>query len=161
MKRLTTLLYIILCFYILSGVLVIIRILSELYALFDIYISESNLDLTEIIFSILKLGFIIYLTYHIYRFSRTVNRFNEKSFFNKENGTSFKRTGKAIVQFVIINLISSFIYAGIDKTDGDLSKLPEEFIANIVLLMMALFLLIISNLIQNGYQLKKENDLTI
>ena len=161
MKRLITTLYAILCFYIFLGIIGIIGFIKELYILFHNSILESNLDITEVIFSFLKLWVVAYLMYHFYRFSRVVNKLEEKSFFNKVNGISFKKTGRAIILFVILNLTLSTIHTAIIKSNESFTKLPEEFVANIVLLMMALFLLIISHLIQNGYQLKKENELTI
>ncbi|PCE62809.1 hypothetical protein [Sediminicola luteus] len=155
MKNLTTILYIIIWLYIVSG---LIKIYKTIKVLLDTFSGIAVFDITEIAFHLFKIGLAIYLIYHFFLFSRTVNKFDEKSFFNLKNGLRFKSTGKAIVVFALLNFSASILYAVNVGSDLALKNLPEQVIPNFFLLMMALFLLIQSKVILSGNQQLKKHE---
>lgn len=83
-------------------------------------------------------------------------------FFTKKNGKIFELLGSGLIYysigFISINIISSgLVKFGIFEEVNLNVNLSEL----IYLIVIAIFMLIISKILKNGYELKKENDLTI
>ena len=83
-------------------------------------------------------------------------------FFTKKNDKIFELLGSGLIYysigFISINIISSgLVKFGIFE-EANLNVNLSELI---YLIVIAIFMLIISKILKNGYELKKENDLTI
>jgi hypothetical protein len=143
---------------------VIISILDKGGSLFKFSESTSNLILI-----ICNLILLIYVLGLLIKFRRTIYTLHTDSIFSESNGIIFKTVGRGILFYsigiFIIRVIENIlITSGIAK-ESAAYNLGRDFGAalsdRIPLLVIAFFLLIVAQLIKDGYDLKQENDLTI
>ena len=163
MKRLITFLYYLICVWIIGGILKsvdLIRFYDELNLFREI---QGKFYLLVIINSI-KLIITIFLTYRLFKFSLVLNNVTLDTFLSKKNGLSFNLTGKVLIYYGLTRLLLSWIeISPLLNAYKELIEInyKEVFQSIILLLITGLFLLIISKLIDKGFQFKQENDLTI
>lgn len=92
----------------------------------------------------------------------------KKALFGKENGEAFNSLEKAFMWYslfkFILEIVTTFHSTELHNSDTPYSlgyAIGQIITLRLPLLIFGLFLLIISRLMMNGYELKKENDLTI
>ena len=104
---------------------------------------------------------------------KTVYDSESKSLFSKENKSIFKQVGNGFIYYSI----AIFIVRIVEKLSGQMENTNDSSAYNlgytlghsigelisgrIPLLVIGIFILILADLIQDGYDLKQENDLTI
>lgn len=168
MKKLITILYAIIFIWILGSIFTLFDFISDLTQ-----IMHGNFEsYMYVILTISNLILLIYILTRLWKFERVLNTFSSKTLFSKENGASFKSIGVAFVWYTILKFLIEFF----EKVSGlDLQSksnpydngydvgfiIGELIVERIPLLIFAMFLLIISKLMNEGYKLKHENDLTI
>ncbi|WP_339836362.1 DUF2975 domain-containing protein [uncultured Maribacter sp.] len=124
---------------------------------------SKNYNVTILqLFSFTEILLMIYMLWLLFKVNKITYGDNSNLFFSKKNGKIFKLLGSGLIYYAIgfflINIISSamikFGLLGEYNQNVTLSEL-------IYLVVIAIFILIISKIIKDGYELKKENDLTI
>ncbi len=130
----------------------------------------SNLD---IILLTINLILLMYMGWLLLKLRKTVYNSKTSSLFSKQNKLIFQNVGMGIIYYSIaifiirvLKLYSENI--GITDTPSAYNfgyslgyNLGELFGGRIPLLVIGIFILILADLIQDGYDLKQENDLTI
>lgn len=164
MTRLINILYALIFLWILRGLFRLFDYLSDFTELahntinsyFDISISVSNAILLS------------YILYKLIKFEKVLNEISKKPLFNKENGAAFFSIGMAFIYYSILKFILQLIQVFSNSRNTEEfslndsgQKFGEAIGSSFPLLTLALFLLIIANLMKDGYELKKENELTI
>jgi hypothetical protein len=129
-------------------------------------IESSTTSLILILSNLLLLSYVLWL---LIKFRRVIYRLKTNSIFSEKNSRIFKTVGMGLIFYSI----GIFIIRVIENTLGEVIVLEESVAYNfgrnigatlsdrIPLLVIAFFLLIVAQLINEGYQLKNENDLTI
>tara|TARA_R110000737_G_scaffold44675_1_gene64913 strand:- start:45 stop:569 length:525 start_codon:yes stop_codon:yes gene_type:complete len=128
-------------------------------------IESSTISLTLILSNLLLLSYVLWL---IIKFRKVIYSLKTDSIFSEKNSRIFKTVGRGLIFYSI----GIFIIRVIENTLGDVvvgESVAYNFGRNIgatlsdriPLLVIAFFLLIVAQLINEGYQLKNENDLTI
>ncbi len=161
MKKLVTFLYVLVNVWILFGIIRVLKLSSEILVKLYDFSFKMDSTLIELILATSDIIVIGYLLFNFYKFSKTVNKLDEKSFFQKTNGISFHKMGKAIITYVIIKTPIKLANSHFIGDKSIIDSLPNHIASSLSLLIMSLFLLIISHLIKKGFALKQENDLTI
>lgn len=130
----------------------------------DIVSNNWSLILTTL--TILLLSYIFWL---LLKFRKTIYSVKTESFFSKENSTIFQTVGKGLIYYSIGIFVIRVLEYSFEKVSVAGESVAYTLGKNIgsalgdriPLLIIAFFILIIAKLIKDGYQLKKENDLTI
>lgn len=130
----------------------------------------SNLD---IILMTINFIMLIYMACLLLKLRKTVYDSDSKSLFSKQNKSIFKKVGVGIIYysiaiFIIRALELYFDEIRINDNPSAYSlgyslgyHLGELIGGRIPLLVIGIFILILADLIQDGYEIKQENDLTI
>ncbi len=119
--------------------------------------------------TMLTVALLSYMFWLLLKFRKTIYSIKAESFFSKQNSTIFKTVGKGLIYYSIGIFIIRVFENSFEKVSVigqsvayNMGKNVGAAIADrIPLLLIAFFILIIAKLIEDGYQLKKENDLTI
>lgn len=99
------------------------------------------------------------LAYGLYFFRKMIITLQKRDFFSERVYTNLKTTGKVFILYAIINHVPVFVlsvFQLIDKVNHSLD--PSTFVIKIII---GLFLISISEIIQISGQIKEENDLTV
>lgn len=144
------------------------KLILEKYELIDLTTSVSETQNELILITGLSFLFLIYLLWLILKFRKMVYSIKSTSLFSEKNEIVFRLVGKGLIYYSIGMYILSFAKKALGPAN------PQESSAynlgtyfgtglRIVIpyLVIALFMLIIAQLIKDGYHLKNENDLTI
>ncbi len=139
---------------------------SKSFATESSSMATNNWSLLLTILSMLLLSYMFWL---LLKFRKTIYSVKTESFFSKQNREIFQIVGKGLIYysigiFLIRVLENSFEKVSVlgESTAYNLGRNVGAAIADrIPLLLIAFFILIIAKLIEDGYRLKKENDLTI
>lgn len=142
---------------------------------FDLIHENPTTDFSSTDTVLLTINFIllIYMGWLLLKLRKTVYGSESKSLFSKENKSIFKKVGVGIIYYSIaifiiraLELYSDKI--GINDNPSAFSfgynlgyHLGELIGSRIPLLVIGIFILILADLIQDGYEIKQENDLTI
>jgi hypothetical protein len=128
---------------------------NSLYTLNDNNIFYRLFPLTEILLK-------VYMLCILFNVNKIKCGTKSNLFFTKKNGKIFELLGSSLIYysvgFISINMISSGMVKYGILEEANLNVNLSELI---YLIVIAIFMLIISKILKNGYELKKENDLTI
>lgn len=162
MKGLLKFLYALVLIFLLSAILLLVK---YSYEMITFPYRENALDLALILktFNIILLG---YLTFYLLKFLKALSHsISQNNLFSKNNGKAFHSIGIALVFYSVLKFIISSIEEFVKAVQLESYSigyiLGDQIAARFPLLFLALFLLIISKLMIDGYELKKENELTI
>ena len=169
MKTLFKILYALILVWILGAAIKLIEYLSVLtrfthdLVFFSDHNFESNLTL---IIALVNAALSSYILFHLFKFIKALKGISEKALFSKENGEAFFAIGKAFIYYsifkFIVGIASSISIENEVFNPYNFGRMfGEQLGARLPLLIFALFVLIISKLMKDGYELKNENDLTI
>lgn len=130
-------------------------------------ISSTSYSLILVSFAFICL--LIYMLWHLRKFKKVVKKSKNTSLFNNSNHKAFHSVGMAFIYYTAARFIIRIVEFMLSNVDDSQQSIAYQFGRNIgegvsnhfPLLIVALFLLIIAELIKDGYQLKKENELTI
>ncbi|TVZ15838.1 DUF2975 domain-containing protein [Maribacter sp. MAR_2009_72] len=162
MKNLIFFLYLLICLWIIGGLVAIFKSSSDLYNLILIENVYGNLTI-PICILIAKISISSILTFYLLKFSRVINKLNLENFLSKKNGKSFKTIGRVFLYYSFIRLFINIIEISLGENYQKLIEYNTKGVIEgvVTLLITSLFLLIISKIIDQGYYFKNENDLTI
>jgi len=149
-----------------------VKVLHYIYnGLFDPIYSAGDIianPVSNSLVSLFKLMLFIYLLWLFLKFRKVVYQMRGDTIFFKKNQEMFYRIGRGTIYYSIgmflVQLVQKFLENSVTEKSVAYTlgyNLGESLGDRIPLLILALFLLIIAELISDGYQLKKENDLTI
>jgi len=175
MKNLLTALKWLINFLIFSVLISIIINLGELskYVLtkFDLlqYSGDENSWILMVLIplpTVLLQGYIIWL---LLKFRKVIPEFKTDTIFTEKNSAIFRKVGNGLIAYSVliffIRLIEKSFEITLEYGVSASYTLGKNFgtalSGRISLLVIAIFLLIIAQLIKEGYRLKQENDLTI
>lgn len=131
--------------------------------------TPSDFSTLDIILTTINLILLIYMGWLLLKLRKTVYDSESKSLFSKANKSIFKQVGNGLIYYSI----AIFIVRIVEKLSGQIENINDssahpfghnigELISGrIPLLVIGIFILILADLIQDGYDLKQENDLTI
>ena len=131
--------------------------------------TPSDFSTLDIILLTINLILLIYMGWLLLKLRKTVYDSESKSLFSKANKSIFKQVGNGLIYYSI----AIFIVRIVEKLSGQIENINDssaylfghnigELISGrIPLLVIGIFILILADLIQDGYDLKQENDLTI
>jgi len=146
---------------------------------FDLIHKNPSADFSNSDFILLTCNLIllIYMGWLLFKLRKTVYDSESKSLFSKENKSVFKKVGHGFIYYSIAIFIIRVMELYSEKmgifdnpSAYDFGRslgyslgfnLGELIGDRIPLLVIGIFILILADLIQNGYDLKQENDLTI
>ncbi|MEP2278223.1 DUF2975 domain-containing protein [Maribacter sp.] len=139
-------------------------LLKYLISSSDIISSNSNQIL--VIFNLILLSYVLWL---LIKFRKTIYTLHTDSVFSAKNGFSFTAIGRGLLFYsagiFIIRVFENILNKPAVKGESVAYNFGRDFGAalsdRIPLLVIAFFLLIVAQLIKEGYDLKQENDLTI
>ncbi len=132
----------------------------------SVEIETSNTSWLLIITNLFLLSYVLWL---LIKFRRVIYSLETNSIFSEKNSGIFKTVGRGLIFYSI----GIFIIRVIENTLGEVVVVGESVAYNfgrnigatlsdrIPLLVIAFFLLIVAQLINEGYHLTNENDLTI
>lgn len=125
-------------------------------------------NLSQNIVYFISIGLLVYLFWLIMKFRKMLYVSNKTSFFSEKNAIISQNLGTGLIYYCILKFFLEVISNSIDEFSGlrvfgeNLGeRLLTALFERIPLLLIALFILIIAQLIKEGYTLKQENDLTI
>ncbi|MGB5646619.1 DUF2975 domain-containing protein [Muriicola sp.] len=128
---------------------------------------DFNLNITLII-ALVNALLTIYILFHLFKFTKSIKQISANVLFSQENGKAFNAIGRAFIYYAILKFIVGVVSSISNSIENEVFSsynfgriLGEQMAARLPLLMFSLFLLIISKLMKDGYELKNENDLTI
>jgi hypothetical protein len=129
-------------------------------------IISSNSNLILVIFNLILLSYALWL---LIKFRKTIYTLHTGSVFSTKNGFSFTSIGRGLLFYsagiFFIRVFENILNKPAVKGESIAYNLGRDFGAalsdRIPLLVIAFFLLIVAQLIKEGYHLKQENDLTI
>lgn len=116
--------------------------------------------------TVLLQGYIIWL---LLKFRKVIPEFKTDTIFTEKNSAIFRKVGNGLIAYSVliffIRLIEKSFEITLEYGISASYTLGKNFgtalSGRISLLVIAIFLLIIAQLIKEGYRLKQENDLTI
>ncbi|MBW8242307.1 DUF2975 domain-containing protein [Muricauda oceani] len=133
----------------------------------------TNFSSLDIILLTINFMLLIYMGWLLLKLRKTVYNSKASSLFSKQNKLIFQSVGMGIIYYSIAIFIVRILelYAenvGINDNPSAYNlgyslgyHLGELIGGRIPLLVIGIFILILADLIQDGYHLKQENDLTI
>ncbi|TDS12697.1 DUF2975 family protein [Maribacter caenipelagi] len=162
MKNLIFSLYLLICLWIIGGLTAIFRSCSEVYNMIFIHNTNDNLTI-PICILLIKISINSIVTFYLFKFSRVINKLNLENFLSKKNGKSFRTIGRVFLYYSFIRLFINVIEISLGENYQKLTEYNGKGVIEgvVTLLITSLFLLIISKIIDQGYNFKQENDLTI
>lgn len=131
------------------------------------------------VFGVIKLGLYLFCVYQLFAFRKILTNFSEDYMFKAANAHALKIVGKGFViialGFITIELIMFIMNFAIQITTSErdfpygigynfafvMTRIVRVLLEQIPFIIVAIFLMIMSQLIQKGYWIKRENDLTI
>ena len=146
-------------------------IYSENNSIAQLFLNKTNEYpnvVTELFFRAIKLFLLLYILLKFIDFKSIIPNLKNKILFTTKNNRVFKQLGKALVIFSIVlfilKVVERIFKSPIEhKLDAVyiINIIIESFVKRMPLVIMGLFLLIIAKLINEGFELKEENELTI
>lgn len=104
---------------------------------------------------------LFYMLWLILKFRKTIYNFKTDSIFSEKNSSVFNTVGKGLIYYSAIKFIIKLVEKSFDElvvgeslTRNWGRNMGTSIVESIPLLVIALFLLIIAQLIKDGYQLK-------
>ncbi|MGB5554820.1 MAG: DUF2975 domain-containing protein [Flavobacteriaceae bacterium] len=138
---------------------------------FNLSHSSTDLDSSSInwLLTITTIILLSYMLWLLLKFRKAIYDAKENSIFTKKNSIIFKLVGKGLILYsvfifilrIVENSLSKVAVLGESTAYNFGRKVGAALGDRIPLLIIAFFLLIVAQLIKEGYQLKDENDLTI
>ena len=139
--------------------------------------TPSDFNILDIILLTINLILLMYMGWLLLKLRKTVHNPESKSLFSKENKSIFKKVGKGFIYYSIAIFIIRVLELYSENTDITNNPSAHDFVyssnyslgyhmgeaigGRIPGLVIGIFILILADLIQDGYHLKEENDLTI
>ncbi|MEY8020635.1 DUF2975 domain-containing protein [Muriicola sp. SD30] len=171
MKTLFKVLYALCLVWILGAAIKFIEYLSVLarYTHDLVLFSDRDFDINlTLIIALVNAIITIYILFHLFNFAKSIKRIQANVFFSQENGKAFNTIGWAFIYYSILKFIIGVVSGISNSIENEVFTsynfghiFGENLGARVPLLTFALFLLIISKLMKDGFELKIENDLTI
>jgi len=171
MKKLFKVLYALCLVWILGAAFKLIEYLSVLgrFAHDLVLFSDRNFDINlPLIIALVNAIITTYILFHLFNFTKSIKRIQANVLFSQENGKAFYAIGRAFIYYAILKFIIGVVGGISNSIENEVFSsynfgriLGEQIAARLPLLIFSLFLLIISKLMKDGYELKIENDLTI
>ncbi|NND79813.1 MAG: DUF2975 domain-containing protein [Maribacter sp.] len=173
MSKLQSILNVLIYVWIIGVFLKLLKEVGILYKHIHSRIFDSNIisssSFSMILVSMAFICLLIYMLWHLRNFKKVVKKSKNTSLFNNSNYKAFHSVGMAFIYYTVARFTIRIVEFMLSNVDEGQQSIAYQFGRNIgegvsnqfPLLIVALFLLIIAELIKDGYQLKKENDLTI
>lgn len=131
------------------------------------------------VFGFIKLGLHLFCVYQLFAFRKILTNFSEDYMFSTTNAQALKLVGKGFIiialGLIAIELIMFIMNFVIQSTTSErdfpynigynlgfvIARIVRLLLEQLPFIIVAVFLMIMSQLIQKGYWIKRENDLTI